>query len=184
MRNEDLDLITHEVLCHHPCYKSFILSYISRFWKASPMINFEETLNHPLSTVPLRWFNAIQEQEQTGSYTYVQVKWRENRCFKKNTTYVVDLMELMRVVIVIPETFKDLALKLISILPNWKIFSSWLGCRLLLRKFHQSCREGKEWFCNKDDYKNHQNQKFLEISQTFGWMEKTKRTWLSCSFNH
>ena len=37
---------------------------------------------------------------------------------KENTVYVVDLMELMRVVTPISESFEDLALKLISILPN------------------------------------------------------------------
>ena len=54
------------------------------------MINFEETLNHPLSTVPLRWFNAIQEQEQTGLLT---PKSNDEKidASKKNTTYVVDL---------------------------------------------------------------------------------------------
>ena len=50
------------------------------------MINFEEALNHTLSTVSLM--------------------------------YVVGLMALIRVVTAIPETFEDLALKLISILPN------------------------------------------------------------------
>ena len=47
------------------------------------MINFEEALNHTLSTVSLM--------------------------------YVVGLMALIRVVTAIPETFEDLALKLISI---------------------------------------------------------------------
>ena len=37
---------------------------------------------------------------------------------KENTVYVVDLMELMQVVTPISESFEDLALKLISILPN------------------------------------------------------------------
>ena len=37
---------------------------------------------------------------------------------KENTVYVVDLMELMRVVTPISESFEDLALQLISILPN------------------------------------------------------------------
>ena len=37
---------------------------------------------------------------------------------KENTVYVVDLMELMRVVTPISESFEDLALTLISILPN------------------------------------------------------------------
>ena len=34
-----------------------------------------------------------------------------------------------------------------------RISTNWLGCRLLLRKFHQSCRRGKERYCNKDNYK-------------------------------
>ena len=37
---------------------------------------------------------------------------------KENAVYVVDLMELIRVVTSISESFEDLALKLISILPN------------------------------------------------------------------
>ena len=37
---------------------------------------------------------------------------------KENTVYVLDLMALMRVVTPISESFEDLALKLISILPN------------------------------------------------------------------
>ena len=37
---------------------------------------------------------------------------------KENTVHVVDLMALMRVVTPISESFEDLALKLISILPN------------------------------------------------------------------
>ena len=43
---------------------------------------------------------------------------------KEDTMYVVDLMALMRVVTTIPETFEDLALKLTSILPNQRIFTS------------------------------------------------------------
>ena len=38
--------------------------------------------------------------------------------FKENTVYVVDLMELMRVMTPISESFEDLALKLISFLSN------------------------------------------------------------------
>ena len=38
--------------------------------------------------------------------------------FKENTVYVVDLMELMRVMTPISEYFEDLALKLISFLSN------------------------------------------------------------------
>ena len=37
---------------------------------------------------------------------------------KVNTTYVIDLMARMRVVMAIPENFENLALKLISTLPN------------------------------------------------------------------
>ena len=70
-----------------------------------------------------------------------------------NTLYVVDLMALMRVVTAIPETFEDLAIKLTSILSNQRLSMSWLGCKLLLWKCHQSCREGKERFRNKDNYK-------------------------------
>ena len=38
--------------------------------------------------------------------------------YKENTVHVVDLMALMRGVTPISESFEDLALKLISILPN------------------------------------------------------------------
>ena len=38
--------------------------------------------------------------------------------FKENTVYVVDLMELMRVMTPISESFEDLALKLMSFLSN------------------------------------------------------------------
>ena len=38
--------------------------------------------------------------------------------FKENTVHVVDLMELMRVMTPISESFEDLALKLISFLSN------------------------------------------------------------------
>ena len=51
---------------------------------------------------------------------------------EENTMYVVDLMALMRVVMAIPETFEDLALMLTSILPNQRISTSRLGCKLLL----------------------------------------------------
>ena len=37
---------------------------------------------------------------------------------KVNTTYVIDLMALMRMVMAIPENFENLVLKLISFLPN------------------------------------------------------------------
>ena len=45
------------------------------------MVNFEEDLTNPLSTVSLNLFNANQEQQPTGSDTYVQIKWGEYRYF-------------------------------------------------------------------------------------------------------
>ena len=122
------------------------------------MINFEEALNHPLSIGPLILFNADGSARKSGKIRLAQILMsRSNEenadASRGNTMYVVDLMALMRVVTAIPETFEDLAIKLTSILSNQRLSMSWLGCRLLLWKCHQSCREGKERFRNKDNYK-------------------------------
>ena len=88
------------------------------------MIRFDEALDRPLFTVPLSLFNANQEKEQTGSDAYVQSNEENTDASKENTTYVVDLVALMRVVMAIPENFENLALKLMSNLPNEKISTS------------------------------------------------------------
>lgn len=59
----------------------FTLGFSCSFCKVSPMVNFEEDLTNPLTTVSLNLFNASQEQQPTGSDTYVQIKWGEYRYF-------------------------------------------------------------------------------------------------------
>ena len=73
-QNKDLDLISHELLCHHPCYKPFILGCSGSFRKTSPIINFEEALNHPISTVPLSLFSAgglVRKTSQNKLVTFL-----------------------------------------------------------------------------------------------------------------
>ena len=128
-QNKDLDLIAHELLCHGPYYKLFTLGYSCSFRKASPMINFEEALNHPLSTGPLSQFNADGSARKTSKNklapTLMSKSNEENAdALKESTMYAVDLMALMQVITAIPETFQDLALKLTSILPNQRISTS------------------------------------------------------------
>ena len=81
-------------------YKSFTLGYSCSFRKASPMINFEETLNHPLSNVPLTLFNADGSVYMASKNKLAAILMsnsnEENTCTsKENTSNVVDLMALM-----------------------------------------------------------------------------------------
>ena len=80
-------------------------------------------MNHPHSTITLSLFNADGSVRQTSKSKLAQIfKSKSNEenteASKGNTVYVVDLMELMQMVMAIPETFADLAFKLISILAN------------------------------------------------------------------
>ena len=74
------------------------------------MINFEEALNHLLSS-------KISKKKLYP--ILISKSDKENAtASKENTVYVVDLMALMRGVTPISESFEEIALKLISILPN------------------------------------------------------------------
>ena len=120
---QDLNIVAHELLCHQLCYKSCTLGYRCSFRKASLIINFQKSLNHPHSTITLSLFNADGSVHQTSKSKLAQIfKSKSNEenteASKGNTVYVVDLMELMQMVMAIPETFADLAFKLISILAN------------------------------------------------------------------
>ena len=80
-------------------------------------------MNDLLSTVQLSLFTADGSVRQTSKNKLGQIlKSKSNEentdASKGSTMYVVDLMALMQVVTVIPGTFEDLVLKLISILPN------------------------------------------------------------------
>ena len=83
----------------------------------------KKALNDLLSTVQLSLFSADGSVRQTSKNKLGQIlKSKSNEentdASKGSTVYVVDLMALMQVVTVIPGTFEDLVLKLISILPN------------------------------------------------------------------
>ena len=83
----------------------------------------KKALNDLLSTVQLSLFTADGSVRQTSKNKLGQIlKSKSNEentdASKGSTMYVVDLMALMQVVTVIPGTFEDLVLKLISILPN------------------------------------------------------------------
>ena len=83
----------------------------------------KKALNDLLSTVQLSLFSADGSVRQTSKNKLGQIlKSKSNEentdASKGSTMYVVDLMALMQVVTVIPGTFEDLVLKLISILPN------------------------------------------------------------------
>ena len=79
-------------------------------------------MNHPFSTVALSLFNADGSVRQTVKNKLAQIlKSKSNETnteASKGKAIYVDLMVMMRVVTAIPETFKDLALKLMSILPT------------------------------------------------------------------
>ena len=115
--NNVLDLMSYELLCHQPYYESFTFSHGCSFCKASPMIDFEEALNHLLSIVPLSLLNVY------GSVCKKSKNKRNPILMSKSDNENADaskenLMAMMRVVTSISESFEDLALKLISILPN------------------------------------------------------------------
>ena len=83
----------------------------------------KKALNDLLSTVQLSLFSADGSVRQTSKNKLGQIlKSKSNEentdASKGSTMYVVDLMALMQVVTVIPGTFEDLVLKLISVLPN------------------------------------------------------------------
>ena len=104
-------------------YRSFTLGYSCSFRKASPMINFEETLNHPLSNAPLTLFNAdgsvcMASKNKLAAILMSNSNEEKTCTSKENTSNVVDLMALMRVVAAIPEKFEDFAFKLRAIFPN------------------------------------------------------------------
>ena len=81
------------------------------------MIDFEEALNHLLSIVPLSLLNAYgsvcKKSKNKLSPILMSKSDNENADASKE-----NLMAMMRVVTSISESFEDLALKLISILPN------------------------------------------------------------------
>ena len=64
--NKVLHLIAYELLCHHPYYESFTFRSSCSFWKASPMIIFEEALNHLLSIVPWMLMTSCARQVRTN----------------------------------------------------------------------------------------------------------------------
>ena len=64
--NKVLHLIAYELLCHHPYYESFTFRSSCSFWKASPMIIFEEALNHLLSVVPWMLMTSCARQVRTN----------------------------------------------------------------------------------------------------------------------
>ena len=64
------------------------------------------------------------------------------------------------------------------------ISTSSLDCELLFRKFHQSCRAGKERFRNKDYYKTPKIKsplRFLELSVE--WRKQEVHNWAVLSNN-
>ena len=94
-------------------------------------------LNHSLATAPVSLFDTDGSARKTSKNKLAPILMsksnKENAdASEENTMYVVDLMALMRVVMAIPETFEDLALMLTSILPNRRISTSRLDCKLLL----------------------------------------------------
>ena len=108
-----------------------------QFLKGFSKFDFKKVLNHSLVTAPVSLFDTDGSARKTSKNKLAPILMsksnKENAdASEENTMYVVDLMALMRVVMAIPETFEDLALMLTSILPNQRISTSRLGCKLLL----------------------------------------------------
>ena len=95
---------------------------INSLLQATVIVFKKFSLNHPFSTVALSLFNADGSVRQTVKNKLAQIlKSKSNETnteASKGKAIYVDLMVMMRVVTAIPETFKDLALKLMSILPT------------------------------------------------------------------
>lgn len=97
------------------------LLYLSS--KASKVIDFEKALTYPLSDVPLSLCNADGSMRKTSKSKLAnkilsQSNEQTHAVEKEHTVYIVDLMALVRVISEIPETFEDLALKVISTIPK------------------------------------------------------------------
>ena len=97
--------------------------------------------------------------EQTGRDSYVQFKWGEYIYLKKDTyqTCAPHITQASHISWHWWEWWQRFQ-KILHL--SWNRFyltkgisTSWLGCRLLLRKFNRSCRKDKERCCNKDHYK-------------------------------
>ena len=69
--NKVLHLVAYGLLCHHPYYGSFTFSNSCSFWKASPIISFEEALNHLLSIVSGMLIVPCARQVTTNWIQYV-----------------------------------------------------------------------------------------------------------------
>ena len=69
------------------------------------MIIYEEAFDHHLFTVPLSLFNVNQEKKKLARILMSKSNEEYTNASKVNTTYVIDLMALMRVVMAIPENF-------------------------------------------------------------------------------
>ena len=121
-QNKDLDIIAHKPDCPHLCYKSFPHGYYCSFLKTSPMMNFENAFNYPLSTIPLSLSNANGSVRKTSkkklAYILMSELNEENTDDSKGKTeYIDDLKTLIRLMTAILETLEDLSLNLISVLP-------------------------------------------------------------------
>ena len=74
------------------------------------MINFEEALDHPFLLFPYFYSMLIKNKSKLPPMLTPKSNEENADASKESTTCVVDLMALMRVVMAIRETFKDLAL--------------------------------------------------------------------------
>ena len=105
--------VNRDILAH--------LLYLSN--NKGKIIDFGKALEYPLSTVPLSLCNANGSMRKTNKSKLSQIIMSKSNeevtdASKENTVYIVDLMALIRVITEIPNTFEDLAIKLISILPK------------------------------------------------------------------
>ena len=91
--------------------------------KQEKKIDFEKALTHPLSEVPLSLCNADGSMRKTNksklAKNILSRIIEESSDFNKiHTAFIVDFMALVRTMSQLPETFEELALKLVQHIPK------------------------------------------------------------------
>ena len=89
----------------------------------SKVIDFKAALEYPLSDLPLSLCNADGTMRKTSKSKLANLilstsNDQNHEAEKESTAYVVDLMALVRLMKEIPETFEELALKILSFIPK------------------------------------------------------------------
>ena len=81
-QNKYLNLIAHELHCHHLSYKSFTLDYRCKFWKSFFLVTCNTAFN---------WWNWVQEE---GNYTAVQEYISEHVFIDKKAVSMIVLQSV------------------------------------------------------------------------------------------